>query len=188
MRTMDVGELYHSLKIENIVASGRVAEALDIEFLSGALDGCVLNKKKFPGAIYHMKVPKIALLLFSSGKIVMTGISNKDEFHEGLATIVRQLQQHGIQTLESPDVVISNMVCSYDSGNFINLNKVVLTLSHERVEYEPEQFPGLVYRIDDPKVVALLFSSGKFILTGAKKIEDVKLAIDYLEERLKQIQ
>jgi transcription initiation factor TFIID TATA-box-binding protein len=134
-----------------------------------------------------MKTPKIAFLLFSSGKIVMTGISNKDEFYEGLSTIIDQLQQHGIQTLESPDVVISNMVCSYDSGNFINLNKVVLTLSHERVEYEPEQFPGLVYRIDDPKVVALLFSSGKFILTGAKNLDDVKLAIDYLRERLNQI-
>lgn len=185
---MVVGDAYNSLKIENIVASGRVAEALDIEYLSDALDGCVLNKKKFPGAIYHMKSPEIALLLFSSGKIVMTGISNKNEFEKGLSTITGQLQQLGIQTLESPDVVISNMVCSYDSGDFINLNKVVLTLSHERVEYEPEQFPGLVYRIDDPKVVALLFSSGKFILTGAKNLDDVKLSIDYLTDRLRQIQ
>lgn len=185
---MDVGDLYSSLKIENIVASGRVAEALDIEYLSGVLDGCVLNKKKFPGAVYHMKEPEIALLLFSSGKIVMTGISNTDEFQEGLSAILRQLQGYGIETLESPDVAISNMVCSYDSGDFINLNKVVLTLSHESVEYEPEQFPGLVYRISDPKVVALLFSSGKFILTGAKNLDDVKLSIDYLSERLKQIQ
>lgn len=185
---MDVEDLYDSLKIENIVASGRIAEALDIEYLSGVLNGCVLNKKKFPGAVYHMENPEIALLLFSSGKIVMTGISNKDEFQEGLATIMRQLQQHGIETLESPEVIISNMVCSYDSGDFINLNKVVLTLSHESVEYEPEQFPGLVYRIDDPKVVALLFSSGKFILTGAKNLDDVKLSIKYLTERLRQIQ
>ncbi|WAI00160.1 TATA-box-binding protein [Methanogenium organophilum] len=184
---MDVEGLYDSLKIENIVASGRIAEALDIEYLSGVLDGCVLNKKKFPGAVYHMKTPEIALLLFSSGKIVMTGISNKDEFQEGLSAIISQLQHHGIETLASPDVVISNMVCSYDSGDFINLNKVVLTLSHESVEYEPEQFPGLVYRIDDPKVVALLFSSGKFILTGAKNLDDVKLSIDYLSDRLRQI-
>ena len=184
---MDVEDLYRSLKIENIVASGRVAEALDIEYLSGALDGCVLNKKKFPGAVYHMKKPEIALLLFSSGKIVMTGISNRDEFQEGLSSIVSQLQEHGIETLASPDFVISNMVCSYYSGDFINLNKVVLTLSHESVEYEPEQFPGLVYRIDNPKVVALLFSSGKFILTGAKNLDDVKLSINYLTERLRQI-
>ncbi|KAF1074376.1 TATA-box-binding protein [Methanogenium sp. MK-MG] len=183
----DLGE-YSSLKIENIVASGSVAEAIDIEYISGVLDGCELNKAKFPGAIYHMKNPDIALLLFSSGKIVMTGISNNDEFREGLITIVRQLNEFGIKTIETPDVVISNMVCSYDSGNFINLNKVVITLNHESVEYEPEQFPGLVYRMTDPKVVALLFSSGKVILTGAKNLDDVKLSIDYLKNKLKQIQ
>lgn len=148
---MDGKSIYTSLKIENIVASGSVAEAMDIEYLSNVLDGCVLNKKKFPGAIYHMKKPEIALLLFSSGKIVMTGISNKEEFKEGLTTIISQLNKCGVKTIESPNVVISNMVCSYDSGTFINLNKVMLTLSHESVEYEPEQFPGLVYRMDRPK-------------------------------------
>jgi len=185
---MDVDDAYNTLKIENIVASGSVAEAMDIEYLSGVLDGCVLNKQKFPGAVYHMKKPEIALLLFSSGKIVMTGISNKEEFQEGLANIISQLNSFGVKTIESPDVVISNMVCSYDSGNFINLNKVMLTLSHESVEYEPEQFPGLVYRMHDPKVVALLFSSGKYILTGAKNLDDVKLSIDYLSNKLGQIQ
>jgi len=184
---MDVEGPYHSLKIENIVASGRIADALDIEYLSGVLDGCVLNRKKFPGAVYHMKDPEIALLLFSSGKVVMTGISNRNEFEEGVSAVIRQLQHHGVETLASPDVSISNMVCSYDSGDFINLNKVVLTLSHESVEYEPEQFPGLVYRIADPKVVALLFSSGKCIITGAKNLDDVKVSIDYLKERLQQI-
>ena len=179
---------YNSLKIENIVASGRIAEAMDIEYLSGVLDGCVLNKQKFPGAVYHMKKPEIALLLFSSGKIVMTGISNKKEFQEGLTTIISQLNEFEIKTIESPSVVISNMVCSYDSGCFINLNKVMLTLSHESVEYEPEQFPGLVYRMKDPKVVALLFSSGKYILTGAKNLDDVKLSIDYLRDKLQHIQ
>ena len=185
---MDTVGDYSSLKIENIVASGSVAEAMDIEYLSGVLDGCVLNKQKFPGAVYHMKKPEIALLLFTSGKIVMTGISNKEEFREGLATIISQLNEFGIKTIESPNVVISNMVCSYDSRNFINLNKVMLTLSHESVEYEPEQFPGLVYRMHDPKVVALLFSSGKYILTGAKNLDDVKLSIDYLTNKLGQIQ
>lgn len=187
-KAMDNVGRYSSLKIENIVASGSVAEAIDIEYLSGVLDGCVLNKQKFPGAVYHMKEPEIALLLFSSGKIVMTGISNKEEFRESLSTIISQLNGLGIKTIEFPNVVISNMVYSYDSKCFINLNKVMLTLSHESVEYEPEQFPGLVYRMKDPKVVALLFSSGKYILTGAKNLDDVKLSIDYLTNKLGQIQ
>jgi transcription initiation factor TFIID TATA-box-binding protein len=60
-----------------------------------------------------------------------------------------------------------------DIGKYINLNKVVITLNLENIEYEPEQFPGLVYRIRDPKIVALLFSSGKIILTGGKNMEDI---------------
>ncbi|HJK27144.1 MAG TPA: TATA-box-binding protein, partial [Methanocorpusculum sp.] len=61
------------------------------------------------------------------------------------------------------------------------------TLSLEAIEYEPEQFPGLVYRIKDPKIVALLFSSGKIILTGGKNLDDVRRGLDFLEERLDTI-
>ena len=74
----------------------------------------------------------------------------------------------GVTCYDTPRVAVTNMVCSYDIGKYINLNKVVLMLNMENIEYEPEQFPGLVYRIPDPKVVALLFSSGKIILTGGK--------------------
>jgi transcription initiation factor TFIID TATA-box-binding protein len=78
-------------------------------------------------------------------------------------------------------------VCSYDIGKYINLNKVVITLNLENIEYEPEQFPGLVYRIADPKIVALLFSSGKIILTGGKNLDDIKRGLDFLEKRLANI-
>ena len=66
------------------------------------------------------------------------------------------------------------MVCSYDLGKYINLNKVVVTLNVENIEYEPEQFPGLVYRVKDPKMVVLIFSSGKLILTGGKNLADIR--------------
>ena len=59
------------------------------------------------------------------------------------------------------------MVCSYNPGKYININKLSVTLNLENTEYGPEQFPGLVYRIKDPKIVVLIFSSGKIILTGA---------------------
>ncbi len=64
---------------------------------------------------------------------------------------------------------------------------MVITLNLESIEYEPEQFPGLVYRIHDPKIVALLFSSGKIILTGGKNLEDVKRGLDILEQKLGSI-
>jgi transcription initiation factor TFIID TATA-box-binding protein len=179
---------YASLKTENIVASGKIADALDIEYISSHLDTCTLDKKKFPGAVYHLTDPKVVALLFSSGKIVLTGIRNNEEFHRGLAKLTEQLQALGAVLIESPEVAITNMVCSYDSGKKINLNKMMLTFNLENIEYEPEQFPGLVYRLKDPNIVLLIFSSGKIILTGGKTIEDVKLAIDKMMPKFIEIQ
>jgi transcription initiation factor TFIID TATA-box-binding protein len=76
------------------------------------------------------------------------------------------------------------MVCSYNLGKYININKLSVTLNLENIEYEPEQFPGLVYRIKDPKIVVLIFSSGKLILTGGRNLEDIKKGLDTLEEKL----
>ena len=104
--------------------------------------------------------------------------------------LFRSGKRHGIQggiTFDEPRVAITNIVCSYDIGKQINLNRVVVTLNLESIEYEPEQFPGLVYRIDEPKIVALIFSSGKIILTGGKNVEDVKRGLDFLEQKLESI-
>ena len=178
---------YESLKIENIVASGVVAESIDLVAFSDKVENCELNKKRFPGAVYRIKDPKIASLIFSSGKIVLTGIRNPKALTDGLAIIIKSLKKAGVVTLREPKVAITNMVCSYDLGKYINLNKVVITLNVENIEYEPEQFPGLVYRIKDPKIVVLIFSSGKIILTGGKNLEDIKKGLDVLEQQLESV-
>jgi transcription initiation factor TFIID TATA-box-binding protein len=178
---------YESLKIENIVASGVIADSIDLEKVSEKIENCELNTKRFPGAVYRIENPKIASLIFSSGKVVLTGIRRKEDLPVGLSIIMDSLRKAGIETYDVPQVAITNIVCSYDMGRYINLNKVVIALNLENIEYEPEQFPGLVYRIEDPKIVALLFSSGKIILTGGKNIEDIKRGLDVLEQRLETI-
>jgi transcription initiation factor TFIID TATA-box-binding protein len=178
---------YESLKIENIVASGVIADSIDLEIISDKIKNCELNSKRFPGAVYRIEKPKIASLIFSSGKVVLTGIRRKEDLPVGLNIIMESLRDAGIETYDVPQVAVTNIVCSYDMGRYINLNKVVITLNLENIEYEPEQFPGLVYRIEDPKIVALLFSSGKIILTGGKNIEDIKKGLDFLEQRLETI-
>jgi len=178
---------YESLKVENIVASGVIAGSIDLEMVSDKIKNCELNTKRFPGAVYRIEKPKIASLIFSSGKVVLTGIRNNQDLHDGLELIMQSLRDAGVDTYDEPQVAVTNIVCSYDMGRYINLNKVVITLNLENIEYEPEQFPGLVYRIEDPKIVALLFSSGKIILTGGKNIEDIKRGLDFLEQRLETI-
>jgi transcription initiation factor TFIID TATA-box-binding protein len=178
---------YDSLKIENVVASGVIAESIDLNEVSSKIKSCELNTKRFPGAVYRIENPKIASLIFSSGKVVLTGIRDDKALKDGLAIIIKSLKEAGVDTLDVPRVAVTNIVCSYDIGKYINLNKVVVTLNLENIEYEPEQFPGLVYRIKDPKIVALLFSSGKIILTGGKNLDDIKKGLDFLEQKLESI-
>ena len=178
---------YDSLKIENIVASGVIADSIDLMEVSKKVKNCELNTKRFPGAVYRIEKPKIASLIFSSGKVVLTGIRDKQALTDGLKIIMKSLKSAGVKTHKEPKVAITNIVCSYDIGKYINLNKVVITLNLENIEYEPEQFPGLVYRIKDPKIVALLFSSGKIILTVGKNLEDIKKGLDFLEQKLESL-
>lgn len=178
---------YESLKIENIVASGVIAEAIDLQEFSEKVEHCELNKKRFPGAVFRIPDPKIACLVFSSGKIVLTGIRNQKALADGLAIVIGALKTAGIKPLKEPRVAITNMVCSYNLGRYININKLSVTLNLENIEYEPEQFPGLVYRIKDPRIVVLIFSSGKIILTGGKNLEDVKKGLDFLEDKLASV-
>ena len=178
---------YESLKIENIVASGEIAESIDLVKFSENVGNCELNKKRFPGAVFRIPDPKIACLVFSSGKIVLTGIKNNKALADGLAILIESLKKAGVEPLKKPRIAITNMVCSYNLGKYININKLSVTLNLENIEYEPEQFPGLVYRIKDPKIVVLIFSSGKIILTGGRNLEDVKKGLDFLEEKLASV-
>jgi len=178
---------YASLKIENIVASGAIADSIDLAEVARKTDHCELNTKRFPGAVFRLEEPKIASLIFSSGKVVLTGIRDEAALQTGLAKIIGALKKAGVVTYDQPRVAITNIVCSYDMGTYINLNKLVITLNLENIEYEPEQFPGLVYRLRDPKIVALLFSSGKIILTGGKNLTDIRRGLQFLEQKLESI-
>lgn len=174
-----------SLKIENIVASGAVADSIDLEFISNNMKDCTYTKKKFPGAVCHMQNPKSAALLFASGRTVITGLRRPEDTAGSLQNLLDRLKAAGITCLDTPKVAITNIVCSCDLGHPLNLARIVVALmDHERVEYEPEVFPGLVCRISDPKIVFLLFSSGKTIITGGKNMEDVKAGYTILQEKL----
>lgn len=178
---------YESLMIENIVASGVIAESIDLVAFSEKTENCELNKKRFPGAVFRIPDPKIACLVFSSGKIVLTGLRTHAALAKGIAVVTGALKKAGMEPLKEPRVAITNMVCSYNLGKFININRLSVTLNLENIEYEPEQFPGLVYRIREPKIVILVFSSGKIILTGGRTIEDIKKGLDILEEKLASV-
>jgi transcription initiation factor TFIID TATA-box-binding protein len=174
-----------SLKIENIVVSGSIAESIDLELTSDKIPGCVLNKKKFPGAVYHMQNPKAAALIFASGRIVITGLVTPEDIPVALQNLFNDFKRAEVPCEDNPQVAIKNIVCSYNLGNPCNLNRIMITLmDSENVEYEPEVFPGLVCRISDPKLVFLLFSSGKTIITGGTNMDDVRRGVGVFKRKL----
>lgn len=170
--------------MENIVASTSLADRLDLDAIALALEGAEYEPEQFPGLIYRLKEPKTAMLIFRSGKANCTGGKNLNDVRKTIDIVIKQLEQADIPVHKSPEITIQNMVAVYDLEVELNLNAIAISLGLENVEYEPEQFPGLVYRITDPKVVMLLFGSGKVVCTGARKTEDIEIAVTRLREEL----
>ncbi|RLF69633.1 MAG: TATA-box-binding protein, partial [Thermoplasmata archaeon] len=124
------------------------------------------------------------LLLFSSGKMVCTGAKSVEEAKEVVRRVVKKIKELGMDVSDEPEIEIQNIVATSELNVPLNLNNIAITLGLERVEYEPEQFPGLVYRVEKPKVVALLFGSGKIVCTGARNEEEIREALDQIVKEL----
>ncbi len=169
----------------NVVASASVGVELDLKQLAEELDEVEYDPGRFPGAICRVKEPKTAILFFRSGKIVCTGARSLQSVRDVIDMMMKKMRAIDIMVDESPEITVQNIVATADLGARIRLKIIAISLGLENVEYEPEQFPGLVYRVRDPKVVALLFSSGKVVCTGAKKIADIETAVNFIIGELK---
>ncbi len=167
------------------MASTSLGNELDLQAIALALAEAEYEPEKFPGLIYRVKDPKAALLLFRSGKIVCTGAKNIGQVRTAIEKVIKLVEKTGISVIKEPVIVVQNIVASADLGQQLNLNSIAISLGLERVEYEPEQFPGLVYRLDEPKVVLLIFGSGKIVCTGGKKPQDIEAAVEKVTAELR---
>ncbi len=174
------------IKIENVVASSSFGVNIKLEKLVSSLDNIEYEPEQFPGLVFRLKSPKAAALIFSSGKIVCTGTKSPKEAKNVVAKIVSKMRKIGIKIPKNYKVRMENIVASAKLNRELNLNNIAFNL--ENTEYEPEQFPGLVFRMDEPRVTFLLFGSGKIICTGGRTIEDVKRAIVKLDKKLRSLE
>ena len=172
------------INIENVVATATLHQNIDLYSIVRIFPGVEYRPEQFPGLVYHLRKPKATTLIFSSGKMVCTGTKSEREAGKAAMKVVDELKRNGIVILSKPEIQVQNIVSSAGLGGHIDLEKV--TYSLKRTMYEPEQFPGLIYRMDDPKVVILIFTSGKLVCTGAKKETEVHRAIAKLQETLEE--
>jgi len=172
------------ISIENVVASASVDQRIDLNEITRSFSDIEYHPDQFPGLVFRLKFPKTATLIFSSGKMVCTGSKSSEQAVKAVNMVVQKLRQGKISIKNEPKVVVQNIVASASLGGKVHLEDAARQLPKSM--YEPEQFPGLIHRMKEPKTVILLFASGKLVCTGGKTEVEVYTAINNLQATLEE--
>jgi len=181
MAVLGTEKVEATVKVVNVVASGTLGQRVNLNAVVKGFPNAEFPSKRFPGLVFRLKKPKTTSLIFRSGKIVCTGGRSENEAIKAVENVVKQLSKKGIIIPDRPEVQINNMVASANLRQMVDLTSVC-TL--QNTIYEPDQFPAIIYQMDNPKVVFLIFSTGKLICVGAKNKKEIHLAIKGLVQKL----
>ena len=178
-------------KVQNVVVSANIFAKLPLEKLAVILENSDYTPETFPGLIYKVKddelsFKKASFLLFSSGRIICAGTKSIKAARDAVKHVVEDLKNVGIKITKKPKIVVQNMVASGSVGGKLNLNEIVFLF--DNTEYEPEQFPGLVYKLKGEdqlqNITFLLFGTGKIVIAGAKSEKQIKDSVKFLRAQL----
>jgi len=173
--------------IENIIAYAQIADAFDISRIAEKIPEFKYNRDEFSGLTLKLDAPKAAILLIPNGKVVCTGAKTMEDVENSIKTVYVKLKSAGIKIKPKTNVETHNIIVSTDLNKELHLSSISKSLLLENVNYEPEQFPGLIYKMDEIGVTLLIFSSGKIVCTGAKSLEDASKAIEMMKEKLSSL-
>lgn len=160
------------LRVRNVVATCSVGTELDLQTVHKKMRNAEYSPKRFPAAILRIRNPRSTALAYSSGKMVVLGNTSEAMARTSARLFTAIIKKTG-HAVRFRDFKVQNMVGTCDIGFPIRLEKLVYAHA-KHTSYEPELFPGLIYRMQSPKVVILVFVSGKFVVTGAKTLEEMK--------------
>ncbi len=172
-----------NLKIQNIVATTSLGKPVSLTKLAKTNSSTEYNPEQFPGLVLRIKKPKSAVLVFSSGNLVCTGTKSIAQVKEVINSVIRQLKKINVRITDTPKITVQNIVASGSIDIKLNLNFLALELMN--TEYEPEQFPGLVYKLIEPNATFLLFSNGKLVCTGTKNKQQLEDSMTQLLKHVK---
>jgi transcription initiation factor TFIID TATA-box-binding protein len=177
-------------EVVNMVASQRVCSFIDVNEVSYVLN-IDYEREQFPGLVYRITDPKVCILLFRSGKAVATGARNKQDIETAFKIMRDDLRNNEFDLFDESEIITNyhNIVVTADfskylNGSRLNLTNLVFGLPFQQTEYEPEQFPGLIYKNATLGVVCLIFSSGRCVITGSKTYEEAVQAEEMLKADL----
>ena len=170
-------------KVQNIVATASLGKPVPLTKLARTQPNTEYNPETFPGLVLRVKEPKSAVLVFSSGNLVCTGTKSTTQVRQVIDAVIKQLKKINVNVTTKPKIVVQNIVASGSIDLKLNLN--FLALEMENTEYEPEQFPGLVYKLIEPNATFLLFSNGKLVCTGTKNKKQLEFSMVQLLKDVK---
>jgi len=170
-------------KIQNIVATTSLEKPIPLTKLARTQPNTEYNPETFPGLVLRVKEPKSAVLVFSSGNLVCTGTKSVTQVRDVIQAVIKQLKKINIKITVKPKITVQNIVASGSINLKLNLN--FLALEMQNTEYEPEQFPGLVYKLIEPNATFLLFSNGKLVCTGTKNKQQLEFSMTQLLKNIK---
>ena len=173
-----------SSKIQNIVATTSLGKSVPLIKLAKTIPNTEYNPEQFPGLVLRIKNPKSAVLVFSSGNLVCTGTKSVAQVKKVIEQVIKILRKINVRVTEKPKITVQNIVASGSINMKLNLNYLSLVLKN--IEYEPEQFPGLVYKLEEPTATFLLFSNGKLVCTGTKNNQQLEDSMNQLIKTLKE--
>ena len=179
-KPVEPGEVF--AKTQNVVVSASIHRDLPLERLAAQLEKTEYNPEQFPGLIFKVDKPKASSLLFSSGKVICTGTKSVNEARLAIKAIIRKIEALGLKVTGEPEIEVTNIVASGSVGGKLNLNEIIFKF--DNTEYEPEQFPGLVYKMPNSHVTFLLFGTGRVVITGAKSEEETIESVHELRRQL----
>lgn len=170
-------------ELQNIVLSVTYKDVeFDLEELARLLEGARYDPEVFPGIAYKSQEPRASFLIFASGKMNCVGAKSMEDAKLAIKNLTETLRKSEIEIKEEPKVKVQNMVASFDFEREFDLERIAREF--KTTEYEPEVFPGLVFRLDEPNVVVLLFVSGKGVCAGARSEEEIRRAGKKISELL----
>jgi transcription initiation factor TFIID TATA-box-binding protein len=167
-------------QVHNLVGTSRIQSSLgtiDLLSVSNLLPNSLFEKQKFAAITIRLGEPTCTVLLFTSGKMVLTGCKSLLDCilaSKIVTNLMRQGFPGNVFTLEPIKIqnIVGNALVPLLAGEVLDLNRFYRDFNIF-CTYQPNMFPGLIYRPTNLPIVLLIFFSGKVVITGAKNIPDV---------------
>ena len=172
------------VSVENVVASASIEQKIDLNEITEKFPDTEYHPEQFPGLVFRLNNPRTATLIFRTGKMVCTGAKSEEMAIKAVNTVVQKLRKGKIKIKNDAVITVQNIVAAINLGGKIHLEKAARTLP--RSMYEPEQFPGLIHRMLDPKTVILVICIRKISMYRCKKESDVYRSVHNLHSLLEE--